>query len=83
MYQSCPCTLQVLVTSSRTALIELIPDSLSIHSVKQRSTPGTSLSQHFFAKFVRGSAACLAAQRCFTESLAAYSIITHLLQVRC
>ena len=38
-------------------------------------------SDHFFAKFVRGSAECVAAQRRFTESLAAYSIITYLLQV--
>ena len=38
-------------------------------------------SDHFFAKFVRGSAECAAAQRRFTESLAAYSIITYLLQV--
>ncbi|GAX76345.1 hypothetical protein CEUSTIGMA_g3791.t1 [Chlamydomonas eustigma] len=72
----------VLVTSNRTALIELIRDSLSIHSIKQRSPNGFSLSDHFFAKFVRGTPECVAAQRRFTESLAAYSIITYLLQIK-
>ena len=66
---------------NRTALIELIPDSLSIHTVKHRSPPGSTFSDHFFAKFVKGSPGCIAAQRKFTESLAAYSIITYLLQV--
>jgi phosphatidylinositol 4-kinase len=105
----------VLVTSAGTALIQLIPDSTSIHSVKARSaaaaaaaaaeeaaaaasprTPNraaaataaaaaascdVSLSQHFFAKWRRGSAECLAAQRRFVESLAAYSLVMYLLQV--
>ncbi len=69
-------------TPHRTALIEMIPDALSIHTIKHRSPPGCSFSDHFFAKFGRGMPECLAAQRKFTESLAAYSIITYLLQVR-
>lgn len=72
---------EVLVTSNRTALIEFIPDSLSIHTIKHRSPAGTSLSQHFFNKFKRGTPECLRAQRCFVESTAAYSIISYLLQV--
>lgn len=72
---------EVLVTSNRTALIEFVPDSLSIHSIKQRSTAGTSLSQHFFNKFRRGTPECTRAQRSFVESTAAYSIISYLLQV--
>jgi hypothetical protein len=43
---------------------------------------GVSLSEHFFAKWPRGSPECLAAQRRFVESLAGYSLIMHLLQVR-
>lgn len=73
---------EVLTTSNRTALIEMIPDSLSIHTIKHRSPPGTSLSEHFFAKFGRRSAACIQAQRNFTESMAAYSIICYLLQIK-
>jgi len=72
----------VLVTSQHTALIEFIPDSPAIHTVKQRSPPGTSLSAHFFAKFPPSGPDCAPAQRRFTESLAAYSLLTYLLQVR-
>lgn len=60
----------------------MIPNSLSIHTVKHRSPPGTSFSDHFFAKFIRGSPACVVAQRKFTESLASYSIICYLLQIK-
>jgi phosphatidylinositol 4-kinase len=116
---------EVLVTSAGTALIQLIQDSTSVHSIKARSaaaasaaaaaatassssaasasprTPNraaaaaanaaaaaaaagsssVSLSEHFFAKWRRGSVECLAAQRRFVESLAAYSLVTYLLQV--
>jgi len=72
---------EVLVTSNRTALIEFIPDTLSVHTIKHRSTSGTTLSQHFFDKYIRGTPECAAAQRNFVESLAAYSLITYLLQV--
>lgn len=72
---------EVLVTSNKTALIEFIHDTLSIHTIKHRSTPGTTLSQHFFSKFIKGTPECVAAQTNFVESLAAYSIITYLLQV--
>ncbi|KIZ03287.1 phosphatidylinositol 4-kinase [Monoraphidium neglectum] len=86
---------EVVVTSDDTALIELIPDALSVHTVKARAgaraerdqgrggaRQGSSLSEYFFRRYPAGSAACAAAQRRFTESLAAYSLITYLLQAR-
>jgi hypothetical protein len=73
---------QVLVTSNRTALIELVPDALSIHTVKARCAPGASLSDHFFAKFGRGGTACEGAQRAFAESMAGYSLVCYLLQIK-
>jgi len=108
---------EVLVTSNNTALIQLIADATSIHTIKARTSsalagsaassnssrnlpPGAgagtaaggsagsgakgcvSLSDHFFAMWPRGSPECLAAQRRFVESLAGYSLIMHLLQVR-
>jgi len=73
---------EVVVTSDDTALIELIPDALSIHTLKARSPPGASLSDYFFRRWGAGTAGCAAAQRRFTESLAAYSLIMYLLQVR-
>lgn len=44
---------EVLVTSNRTALIEMVPDAPSIHGIKSKSPPGTSLAAHFFTKFGR------------------------------
>ncbi|GBF94502.1 phosphatidylinositol 4-kinase beta [Raphidocelis subcapitata] len=72
----------VLVTSDDTALIELVPDALSIHTVKARSPPGSSLADYFLRRWGAGTPELAAAQRRFTESLAAYSLITHLLQVK-
>ena len=46
---------EVLVTSNRTALIEMVPDTLSLHQLKAKSPVGTSLADHFFAKFIKAS----------------------------
>lgn len=82
---------EVVVTSRDTALIELVPDALSVHTIKARTAAalapgsstapeGPSLSDHFFARWQRGSDACAAAQRRFAESLAGYSLVCYLLQ---
>ncbi len=61
----------------------MVPNTLSIHTVKGRSPPGNSLSDHFFAKFgPSGSRGCQEAQQRFVESLAAYSLICYLLQIK-
>ncbi|KDD76212.1 phosphatidylinositol 3- and 4-kinase, partial [Helicosporidium sp. ATCC 50920] len=73
---------EVLVTSSRTALIELVPNAPSIHTIKARSAPGTSLRQHLGAVHGEGTLALRAAQRAFVESLAAYSLVCYLLQIK-
>ena len=70
----------VLVTSSESGLIETVVDSLSIHTIKSNS--GTSLRQHFEDKFVLGSREFLQAQRNLVESMAAYSVVCYLLQVK-
>jgi phosphatidylinositol 4-kinase B len=46
---------EVLVTSNRTSLIEFVPNTLSIHAIKRRCAPGTSLQEFFFAMFPRVS----------------------------
>jgi phosphatidylinositol 4-kinase len=90
---------ELLVTSNTTALMEVIPDAFSVHSIKARSAAaaaeagggaaagvgwsGSSLTAHFFDMWGPvGSARCSAAQRRFTESLAGYSLLSYLLQVR-
>lgn len=73
---------EVLVTSNRTALIELIPDSLSIHTIKAKSPPGTSLRDHFVARHGQGTTQCLEAQRNFVESMAGYSLVCFFMQLK-
>lgn len=41
------------MTSNRTALIEMVPDTLSLHQLKAKSPTGASLADTFFAKFVK------------------------------
>ena len=48
----------------------------------RRSSLACSLRDHLSAKFVAGSPAFLHAQRCFVESLAAYSLVCYLLQIK-
>nr|BAV58263.1 phosphatidylinositol 4-kinase [Ulva partita] len=71
--ESLPLWLQpykVLPTSSQTALIELLPDTLSVHSIKRSLPSGSSLADHFFRMFPKGTQTCEAAQRSFAQSLA-------------
>lgn len=74
---------EVLPTSSRTALIEMVPNAPSIHALKSKSPPGTSLREHLAAKCGgTGTPAFQASQRAFAESLAAYSLVCYLLQIK-
>ncbi|CAH1433402.1 unnamed protein product [Lactuca virosa] len=73
---------EVLVTSSYTALIETIPDTASIHSIKSRFPNITSLRDFFVAKYQENSSSYKLAQRNFVESMAGYSLVCYLLQVK-
>ncbi|XP_042392953.1 phosphatidylinositol 4-kinase beta 1-like [Zingiber officinale] len=73
---------EVLVTSSYTALIETIPDTASIHSIKSRFPNISSLRDFFIAKYGENSSNFRLAQRNFVESMAGYSILCYLLQVK-
>ncbi|KAJ8447155.1 hypothetical protein Cgig2_022884 [Carnegiea gigantea] len=73
---------EVLVTSSYTALIETIPDTASIHSIKSRYPNITSLRDFFNAKYKENSPSFKLAQRNFVESMAGYSLVCYLLQIK-
>ncbi|XP_071731185.1 phosphatidylinositol 4-kinase beta 1-like isoform X2 [Rutidosis leptorrhynchoides] len=73
---------EVLVTSSYTALIETIPDTASLHSIKSRFSNVTSLRDFFIAKYQEDSPSYKLAQRNYVESMAGYSLVCYLLQVK-
>ncbi|XP_058786529.1 phosphatidylinositol 4-kinase beta 1-like isoform X1 [Vicia villosa] len=73
---------EVLCTSSYTALIETIPDTASLHSIKSRYPSISSLREFFVAKYQEDSPSFKLAQRNFVESMAGYSLVCYLLQVK-
>ncbi|XP_068652353.1 phosphatidylinositol 4-kinase beta 1-like isoform X2 [Aristolochia californica] len=73
---------EVLVTSSYTALIETIPDTASLHAIKSRFPNISSLRDFFVAKYVENSPTFKLVQRNFVESMAGYSIVCYLLQIK-
>lgn len=74
---------EVLVTSADSGIIETVPDSVSIDSLK-KNTPGFTTLAEFFTKFFgpKDSVAFTKAQRNFTESMAANSLIQYFLQIK-
>ncbi|XWS29887.1 hypothetical protein CRYUN_Cryun24cG0069000 [Craigia yunnanensis] len=72
---------EILVTSSYTVLIETIPDTASLHSIKSRYPYISSLREFFAAKYQENSPSFKLAQRNFVESMAGYSLVCYLLQV--
>ncbi|XP_038692592.1 phosphatidylinositol 4-kinase beta 1-like isoform X1 [Tripterygium wilfordii] len=73
---------EVLCTSSYTALIETIPDTASLHSIKSRYPNISSLRDFFIAKYQENSPSFKLAQRNFVESMAGYSLVCYILQVK-
>ncbi|CAL4993819.1 unnamed protein product [Urochloa decumbens] len=73
---------EVIVTSAYTALIETIPDTASIHSIKSRFPNISNLRDYYVAKYEENSPNFKLAQRNFVESMAGYSILCYLLQVK-
>jgi phosphatidylinositol kinase/protein kinase (PI-3 family) len=82
---------RVLVASCNGGLIETVPNAISLHSIKKtaylkhKNSPNFvfSLRDHFIKTFGSpDSEPFQKARDCFTESLAAYSIATYLLQVK-
>lgn len=72
----------VLATSSTAGLIEYIPDSASIDSLKKRLN-GISLSEYYIYVYGhRSHKRFVAALTAFVESCAAYSLVCYLLQLK-
>ncbi len=78
---------QVLVTSARAGLIEVVRDAHSIHSLKKDMDVSDEADRTLFHLFEDsfgpfGTASFNAAQRLFVESVAAYSLVTYFMQIK-
>eukprot|EP01114_Cavostelium_apophysatum_P015173 TRINITY_DN4081_c0_g1_i3.p1 TRINITY_DN4081_c0_g1~~TRINITY_DN4081_c0_g1_i3.p1 ORF type:complete len:746 (+),score=197.65 TRINITY_DN4081_c0_g1_i3:183-2420(+) len=73
----------VVATSSQTGLIETIPDAISLDALKKRIPSMTTLDDYFVAMYgPKTSISFIQAQRNFVESLAGYSLVCWLLQIK-
>ena len=70
---------EILITSSTSGLIEYLPNTISIDALKKKLPPGANLNI-FFRDFFKYSFE--EARRNFVESLAAYSIVCYVMQIK-
>lgn len=73
----------VMSVSSEAGFVEVIPDSVSVHSLKKRTPNFVSLLDYFERAFgENGTRSFRAAQRRFIRSMAGYSLVTYFLQIK-
>ena len=75
------CPYEILATTDRGGIIEAIPDTISIASLKKNNPNFTSLKD-FFVSYFDEVDDLAGAKANFCESLAAYSIVCFLLQIK-
>ena len=63
-------------------MIETVVDAQSIHSIKNKLPKHYSLADYYDEKYKKGSRAHNIAKRNFVESMAGYSIVSYLLQIK-
>lgn len=74
---------QIIATSSEAGLIETILDSKSIDSIKKDSPNVATLQDYFIGRFGgRGSSSYKRAVRNFVQSMAGYSVVSYLLNIK-
>jgi len=76
------CPYEILAITDRGGIIEAIPDTISIASLKKNDPDYTNLRDFFHTFFGDESDDLAAAKANFCESLAAYSIVCFLLQIK-
>eukprot|EP00916_Digyalum_oweni_P011821 GHVL01019638.1.p1 GENE.GHVL01019638.1~~GHVL01019638.1.p1 ORF type:complete len:652 (+),score=64.44 GHVL01019638.1:1914-3869(+) len=72
---------RILATGPSSGLVETVPNAISIHSLKKALPPSTSLSDFFKQTFTTQVDLAVAKQN-FMQSMAAYSIVCHVLSIR-
>jgi phosphatidylinositol 4-kinase B len=76
------CPYDILALTDRAGIIEAIPDTISLDSLKKNSPNYTNLLGFFYSHYGEGTEELAAAKANFVESLAAYSIVCFLLQIK-
>lgn len=76
------CPYEIIALTGRGGIIEAIPDTISLDSLKRNDTNFTSLKSFFESHFGVGTEAFADAQANFLESLSAYCIVCFLLQLK-
>jgi phosphatidylinositol 4-kinase len=72
----------VVPTSAIGGWVEVVQDTVSLHILKQELGDDPSLRNYFIKAYGDKTPAFTEAQRNFTESLAAYSLICYFLQIK-
>ncbi|TMW64317.1 hypothetical protein Poli38472_012939 [Pythium oligandrum] len=72
----------IIATSGRTGLIEAVPDTVSLDSLKRNDPAYTTLLEFFERLFGSETVEFRQARRNFVESLAAYSILCYVFQIK-
>ena len=74
-------TYRIISTNSSSGIVQVIPDTMSLDALKK--TPGfTTLPEHFQKVYGLSSERLHAAQRNFVASLAAYSVVCYIFQIK-
>jgi hypothetical protein len=76
------CPYEIIATTDRGGIIEAIPDTISLDSLKKNDPNYTNLRDFFHSHFGEGTEELAGAQANFVESLAAYSMVCFLLQLK-
>lgn len=71
----------IISTTSSTGLIETLTDALSLDALKKKEGY-VSLARHFEVSYGHDKSQLAQAKRCFISSLAAYSLVCYLLQIK-
>ena len=70
---------EILITSQNSGLIEFLPNTISIDSLKKKINPNWNLNiffRSFFGKLFEE------AQKNFVESLAAYCLVSYIISIK-
>jgi phosphatidylinositol 4-kinase len=76
------CPYEIIALTDRGGIIEAIPDTISLDSLKKNDPHYTGLRDFFHSHFGDGTEDLIAAKANFVESLAAYSMVCFLLQIK-